>query len=160
MIVEKKGNILNDNAQVLVCTTNTVGVMGKGVALAFKQKWPSILEPYKLDCDNHKLYAGDVKLYNLPFTLDMFNPELLDNRKWAAFCTKSHWRNPSEYKWIKNGLIVLFDLLIVNNYKTVAIPPLGCGNGGLDWNKVYPMIKEYYETSEIEARIYLPWQPN
>lgn len=154
MIIECRGNLLDDDADVLVCTTNAIGVMGKGVALAFKNKWPSIFEPYKNDCIMGKLYAGSCLLYDLPDNFDLFNPKI--DRKWAAFCTKGHWKNPSEYRWIKEGLVQLYDLLVIGEYKTVAIPPLGCGLGGLEFYKVYPMIKEWFENSHIEARVYLP----
>ena len=80
-------NLLEDDAEVLVNTTNAFGVMGAGLALAFARRWPEILPPYQADCRNGVLYGGACVLYDLPS--DIFNAS---PRKWAAFCTKHHWR--------------------------------------------------------------------
>lgn len=81
-------SLLDDDAEVLVNTTNAFGVMGKGLALAFAKRWPSILSEYRRDCANGVLRGGVCRLYDLPS--DILNPK---PRKWAAFCTKHHWRD-------------------------------------------------------------------
>lgn len=145
MIIEKRGNIVDDDAELLVCTTNCVGVMGKGVALAFKKKWPHILHEYKRDCKHDLFSPGSVWIYDI----NMF-------QKWAAFCTKMHWKNSSQYNWIDQGLYTLHQLIISNKFKTIAIPSLGCGNGGLKWDVVYESIKFWFQYTDYEVRVYLP----
>lgn len=149
MIIEKQGNIVNDTADVLVCTTNCVGVMGKGIALAFKNKWPSILKPYQQDCLHDLLQPGSCKFYQIP------EKTLFRRREWVAFCTKNHWNAPSRYEWIATGLKNLYlELEKRNRNETVAIPRLGCGNGGLDWKEVKPMMYDILEVLP-DVRIYV-----
>lgn len=154
MIIECSGNLLDDDSDVLVNTTNAVGVMGKGLALEFKKKWPSIMKPYVADCSSGILKGGVCKLYDIPETPILFGE--VRQRKWAAFCTKHAWLLASRYEWIISGLEQLERDLYYGWYNSVAIPPLGCGNGGLDWEKVYYLIKCRFETSNIIARIYIP----
>lgn len=144
-------SILDDPADVLVNTTNSVGVMGKGLALAFAQRWPSIVKDYKLDCARGALKGGSCLLYDLP--RDMFSTH---KRQWAAFCTKEHWRNPSRYEWVESGLKNLISILDKNGHNSVAIPALGCSNGGLSWNKVLLMIEDTFRGSSFDVRIYPP----
>lgn len=154
MIVECHGDLLDDDSDVLVNTTNAIGVMGKGVALAFKKKWPSIMKPYVADCVSGVLKGGVCKLYDIPETPPLFSD--IKQRKWAAFCTKHSWVEASRYEWIISGLQQLESQLYYGWYNTVALPPLGCGNGGLNWDKVYNLIKYRFSDSKITANVYLP----
>lgn len=142
------GNIVNDTADILVNTVNTVnavGVMGKGVALAFKNPFPTIMPAYLADCRNGTLIAGGCLLYPLPFA-----PSL--SRLWAALATKAHWRNPSHVAWIASGLTSLAALASDAGARSIAIPPPGCGNGGLDWRAIEPLVLDIL--SDFDLRIY------
>lgn len=125
----RSGNIVNDDAGILVNTVNTVGIMGKGVALAFKQRWPGIMPDYIDACRSGRLRPGGCLLLPLP-----------DGRLWAALATKAHWRNPSSLEWIRTGLDELSQLAGSSASKSIAIPPPGCGLGGLEWMDVKPLV--------------------
>ena len=144
-VTYKEGNITDDNADILVATVNTVGVMGKGVALAFKTKYPSILPPYKKACNDGIIVAGKCHLFSLPDPLRV--------RYWVAFATKDHWRYPSRYEWIESGLHDLERLANTIFARSIAIPRIGCGNGGLDWKMVEPTV--LHQLSKFDLRIYL-----
>lgn len=127
------GNLLEARAQALVNTVNTVGVMGKGIALMFKERFD----------DNYKQYAAACKAKQVQ-TGAMFvtEPAELDGPRWIVnFPTKQHWRSPSQLEWIVQGLQDLRRFLIENKVQSIAIPPLGAGNGGLDWDLVKPEIE-------------------
>ncbi len=133
MIKFTQGNLLEAHAEALVNTVNTVGVMGKGIALMFKERFK---ENYKQYADACK--AGEVKTGKMFVT----NVEELDGPKWIVnFPTKRHWRSPSKIEWIVDGLKDLRQFLIEHQVKSVAVPPLGAGNGGLDWADVRKHIE-------------------
>jgi O-acetyl-ADP-ribose deacetylase (regulator of RNase III) len=146
-------NLLNDDSDVLVCTTNAMGVMGKGIALDFAKRWPSIVSPYKEACQKRLLKGGACCLFHLP-TQDLFSPH---KRYWAAFCTKHDWRQPSQYEWVESGMRQLVSEMESNHLTSVAIPALGCGLGGLQWTKVKTIIEEVMQGHSIQARIYPPY---
>ena len=123
------GDVTQDSAAILVNTVNAVGVMGKGVALAFRQRWPAIMAPYVAACRSGRLRAGGCLLFPLP-----------DGRLWAALATKAHWRDPSQMAWIESGLSQLAELAAKAGAHSIAIPPPGCGNGGLEWRRVEPLV--------------------
>lgn len=149
MIVYKTGNLLDDDADILVNTVNCVGVMGKGIALAFKEKYPEMFASYRDFCKNNQLDPGRLWWYNYP------------NRIVCCFATKNHWKHPSKIEWIENGLKDLRWHFEINYFAyfpqkppNIAIPKLGCGEGGLDWRDVKPLIIEALEDLPIEVRIY------
>ena len=123
------GDVTQDNAALLVNNVNEIGVMGKGVALAFRQRWPAIMAPYVAACRSGHLRAGGCLLFPLP-----------DGRLWAALATKAHWRDPSQMAWVEAGLSRLADLATEAGARSIAIPPPGCGNGGLEWRRVEPLV--------------------
>ncbi|WP_298144047.1 macro domain-containing protein [Flavobacterium sp.] len=146
MINYLTGNILDSTAQAIVNTVNTVGVMGKGIALQFKNQFPNNYKLYKVACEKNELKIG-----NLLITEE---ESLLSGKKIIInFPTKTHWRYPSEYEYIEKGLEELKKVILDRNIESVAIPPLGAGNGGLDWQKVKQMIID--SLSEIDCTIYL-----
>ena len=159
--MDLSGNVLDDDAEVLVCTCNATGpngtgAMGKGIAKAFATRWPSIVAPYRADCEARILRGGAVRLYPLPEGGgDLFAPAR--RRWWAAFCTKHDWRNPSRYEWVQEGLATLSSLLHEGGHASVAIPPLGCGEGGLSWERVRPMIAGAFAGSPVDVRVYAPF---
>lgn len=134
MLTYKTGNILEDKSEALVNTVNTVGIMGKGIALAFKKSFP----------ENFKAYLKAVKEDNFKIGMVQVVPSHQILPKYIInFPTKIHWRQPSKLSYIEEGLNALVDAIKKYEIKSIAIPPLGCGNGNLDWKEVKPLIEKY-----------------
>ena len=150
MISYTKGDLLSSKAQALVNTVNTVGVMGKGIALHFKEAFPYNFSVYAEACKRGELAPGKmlvVKDSNLA----------LGERTIINFPTKVHWRNPSRYEYIEEGLKDLVHVIGEYGITSIAIPPLGCGNGGLDWAVVKEMIeKDLAPLKDIDITVYEP----
>lgn len=144
-----KGNLLDSAAVALVNTVNIVGVMGKGIALQFKEAFPVNTKKYADACKNGELQIG--KLLAVKDQNALLGEKLIIN-----FPTKKHWRHPSKYDYIEEGLKSLVELIQNNNIKSIAIPPLGCGNGGLEWSIVKPMIEKYLSALDAEIFVYEP----
>ncbi|HMQ62723.1 MAG TPA: macro domain-containing protein [Flavilitoribacter sp.] len=144
-----KGDILKANVEAIVNTVNTVGVMGKGIALAFKKQFPENFKVYRNAFEGGNLEVGKM----LAFETGESHPKVIIN-----FPTKKHWRNPSEYEYIASGLKDLVHVIEDYKIKSIAIPPLGCGNGGLDWEKVKPMILDTLGplSENVEIHLYEP----
>jgi len=149
MITYVTGNLLESPAVALVNTVNTVGVMGKGIALQFKKAFPHNFEVYRQACKNGELAIGKIVAVK---DRDL----LLGEKLILNFPTKTHWRLPSEYEYIERGLVALREYVTIHQVESLAIPPLGCGNGGLDWLKVKPMIADAMEGIELPIWIYEP----
>ncbi len=149
MIKLVEGDMMLSGAEALVNTVNTVGVMGKGIALQFKEAFPNNNKAYVEACKRKELEPG--KLLAVWDENLQFGKKLIIN-----FPTKIHWRNPSQYEYIEKGLVTLRELLQREEIKSIAIPPLGSGNGGLDWNRVKPMIEQALSGLETEIMIYEP----
>jgi len=149
MIYYTQGNLLEAQAEALVNTVNTMGIMGKGIALMFKEHFPKNMEAYAKACK-----AGEVQ------TGKMFVTETaeLTSPKWIVnFPTKQHWRANSKLEWIIDGLQDLRQFIVENKIKSIAIPPLGAGNGGLNWEIVRPQIESALaDLDEVEIWIYEP----
>jgi O-acetyl-ADP-ribose deacetylase (regulator of RNase III) len=149
MIKVLEGDMMQSGAEALVNTVNTVGVMGKGIALQFKEAFPNNNKAYIEACKQKKLEPGKL--------LAVFDENLQLGKKLIInFPTKVHWRYPSKYEYIEKGLTALRELLQKEKIKSIAIPPLGSGNGGLDWNKVKPMIEQALSGLDTEILIYEP----
>lgn len=150
MIEFTKGDLLTSNAQALVNTVNTVGVMGKGIALHFKEMFPYNFSVYAEACKRGEMEPGKmlvVKDSNLE----------LGERLIINFPTKIHWRQPSRYEYIEAGLKDLVRVIQDYGVDSIAIPPLGCGNGGLEWTVVRGMIEQAMSTiSDVDIHIYEP----
>jgi O-acetyl-ADP-ribose deacetylase (regulator of RNase III) len=143
------GNIMDSSAEALVNTVNTVGVMGKGIALQFKQAFPHNFEVYRQACLNGSFQTGQL--------LVVKDQELLmGERLIINLPTKSHWKSPSTYEFVETGLIALVTYLKANPIKSLAMPALGCGNGGLDWKVVKPMIEKYLAELDLSVWVYEP----
>ncbi len=133
MIEEGRGNLLTAEVDALVNTVNTVGVMGKGIALQFKRAYPDNYRAYHAACQR-----GEVQLGRM-FLVDR---GVLGPRRYIInFPTKKHWRSASRLDDIRTGLADLVDVVLHHEITSVAIPALGCGNGGLDWAEVRPLIE-------------------
>lgn len=133
MISKTTGNIFDADAEALVNTVNIVGVMGKGIALQFKKAYPNNFKAYKKKCDAKELKPGQMFIFS---TNTIYNPKYIIN-----FPTKRHWRGKSKIKDIESGLKALVEEIKKLEIRSIAIPPLGCGNGGLAWAEVYPLIE-------------------
>lgn len=143
MITETHGNLLRDDAQALVNTVNTVGVMGKGIALQFKRAFPEVFDAYAAACTAGEVRPGFVQAVALP-----------EGRWVLNFPTKRHWRQPSRMEDIRAGLDDLVRVIGELNITSVAVPPLGCGNGGLPWSEVRALIMGTLQEVEADVRIY------
>ncbi|MDR2815936.1 MAG: macro domain-containing protein [Proteiniphilum sp.] len=149
MIHYKTGNLLDSKAEALVNTVNTVGIMGKGIALQFKNMFPNNFKLYSDACKNKELKIGQL--------LVVEDEALLTGKKIIInFPTKTSWRLPSEYKYIEDGLVELVKVIKERNIKSIAIPPLGSGNGGLDWNKVKQILGKHLSEMNCDIFIYEP----
>jgi O-acetyl-ADP-ribose deacetylase (regulator of RNase III) len=134
MIETTEGNLLNAPVEALVNTVNTVGIMGKGIALQFKQAYPQMFRAYE-----HASKAGEVQLGKM-HVFDLGG--LVGGPRWIInFPTKGHWRAGSRKADIQAGLQDLVDTIQRLNIRSIAVPPLGCGYGGLDWAEVRPLIE-------------------
>jgi len=143
------GNLLEANVQALVNTVNTVGVMGKGIALQFKNEFPQ----------NNRLYVAACKAGELkPGKLLVVKENKMDGERIIInFPTKTEWYQKSKYEYIEQGLQELVNVIEAYNIKSIAIPPLGCGNGGLKWEKVKPMMEHYLgPLKNVDIQIYEP----
>ena len=151
MIHYKIGNLLESDAEALVNTVNTVGVMGKGIALQFKNMFPNNFREYSKACQNNEVKVGKLLISE--------EDSLLSGKKIIInFPTKTNWRLPSEFKYIESGLIDLVKEIKERKINSIAIPPLGAGNGGLDWSKVKPILEKYLSEVDCEIYIYEPSQ--
>ncbi|MBQ0160200.1 MAG: macro domain-containing protein [Bacteroidales bacterium] len=150
MIEYTIGNIFESDAEALVNTVNTVGVMGKGVALQFKKMYHYNFKSYAEACKR-----GDVQIGKMFVVRDS---NLMSEKTIVNFPTKTDWRLPSEYEYIEKGLEDLVNVIKTYQIKSIAIPPLGAGNGGLQWWKVKQMINDKLAESNARVIIYEPSQ--
>ena len=149
MIKYVQGNLLEAPVEALVNTVNTVGVMGKGIALMFKEAFPNNTKQYVSACKAKQVVTGK-----------MFVTQVNDllGAKWIVnFPTKQHWRSKSKLEWIEEGLNDLKFFITSNQIKSIAIPPLGAGLGGLNWLEVKRCIEEKLsDLNDVEILIYTP----
>ena len=149
MIEYVEGNIFDADVDALVNPVNCVGVMGKGLALQFKEKYPENFKLYKIFCDKGEMRVGQV-FWTTYHIADTKNPKYIVN-----FPTKDHWRNNSLYSYISLGLIDLKYFVQKFDINSIAIPPIGCGLGGLDWNIVRSNIEEtFLDLNNVRVLIY------
>ena len=149
MIKLTQGNLLQAEAEALVNTVNCVGYMGKGIALQFKKAFTENYEAYRKACQQKAVKPGHMFVYE---TGDMLHGKFIIN-----FPTKRHWRHPSRMEDIESGLIALVAEVKKRSIKSIAIPPLGCGLGGLDWQAVKPKIEAAFaELPDVQVLLYEP----
>lgn len=148
MITFTQGNLLEARVEALVNTVNTVGVMGKGIALMFKERFAENFHRYAAACKAKEVRTG--KMFVTPV-------HELDGPRWIVnFPTKQHWRSPSRLEWVQEGLQDLRRFLLEQHIQSVAIPPLGAGNGGLEWAKVREQITQTLGDLDIEILVFEP----
>jgi len=133
MISYTTGNLLDAQTEAVVNTVNEVGVMGKGIDLMFREAFPANTLAYEAACKE-----GEVRVGRMFVTEN----RALNGPHWIInFPTKKHWRHPSRLEWIRDGLVDLRRVIGEKHIKSIALPPLGCGNGGLEWSQVRPTIE-------------------
>lgn len=138
-------NIFDSQCQTIVNTINCVGVMGKGIALEMKKRYPEMFDKYKDYCDKGLIDVGKLWLYKH------------SDEKWILnFPTKKHWKNKSEYEYIESGMIKFLETYKERGIKTIAFPMLGCSNGGLDKNIVIQIMAKYLiQCTDLIVEIYV-----
>jgi len=149
MIELTQGDILKARTEALVNTVNCVGVMGRGIALQFRKAFPDNFKAYKQACDRKQLHPGKVFVFDLG--------RLEPPRYVINFPTKRHWRGKSKLEDIQAGLNSLLQEIQARGIRSLAVPPLGCGLGGLDWDQVRAMIQDAFAcVPEIHVEVYEP----
>jgi O-acetyl-ADP-ribose deacetylase (regulator of RNase III) len=149
VIEHAEGDLLLADADALVNTVNCVGVMGKGIALQFKRRYPSVFKAYEEACRQGEVTIG--RMFVVP-TNQLNGPRYVVN-----FPTKRHWRSPSRLEYIEDGLVDLRRIIMEYGIKSIAIPRLGAGNGGLDWRAVEPLIVQNLELlPNVTVKLFAP----
>jgi O-acetyl-ADP-ribose deacetylase (regulator of RNase III) len=149
MVEAGTGNLLDARVEALVNPVNTVGVMGKGLALEFKRRFPANFQAYKVACKAGRVVVGKMFLVEVQGSNGV--------RLIVNFPTKQHWRDPSRIEYVRDGLVALADDLRARRVRSVAIPALGCGLGGLDWAKVKPLVEQSMaKLPEVRAMVFAP----
>jgi len=143
------GDILKSKAQTLVNTINCVGIMGKGIALEFKNRFPEMFKDYTMRCERKEMRVGQPYVYKSLFSQQIAN-----------FPTKEHWKSVSKVSDIERGLDYLLAHYKEWGITSIAIPPLGCGNGQLEWKVVGPLIYSRAKQMDIPVEIYAPYGTN
>src|ERR1035438_2917637 len=147
MIVRGDGDLLKTPAEALVNTVNTVGVMGKGIALQFKLAHPDNYVAYEVACKREEVQIGKMFVFRREN-----NPRFIIN-----FPTKRHWKGKSKLEDIESGLKALIEVVKKERIRSIAVLPLGCGNGGLDWDEVRPLIEQaFLELPDVEVQLFYP----
>lgn len=142
-----RGNLLEADVDALVNPVNTQGVMGKGLALQFKKAFPDAFQSYVRACE-----AGEVVPGKIHTVRRLMAPRFILN-----FPTKKHWRNPSKLEYIRDGLDDLVQQVRALGIQSIAVPPLGCGHGGLDWEDVRPLIEAaFVPLPDVRVVLYAP----
>ena len=126
------GDMFEQPADARVNTVNCVGVMGKGIALEFKLRYPRMAREYRAACNRREIRPGDIWEWRADESFLIFN-----------MATKNHWQDPSRYEWIAAGLLNLRQGIITSGALAITMPAPGCGLGGLDWRKVRPLVEMY-----------------
>lgn len=145
MITVRTGNLLDSKAQTLVNTVNCVGVMGKGIALQFRQRFPDMYQDYVSKCERREVRLGR------PYVYKTLTPPWILN-----FPTKDHWRSVSRLSDIVDGLKYLLAHYKEWGIRSMAVPPLGCGNGQLEWQLVGPTLYRWLAMFEMDVELYAP----
>ena len=149
MIELQHGDLLKTDAEALVNTVNTVGVMGKGIALQFRQAFPANYQAYRKACEKGEVQIGKMFVFA---TGQLTPPRLIIN-----FPTKTNWRSKSRLEDIVTGLNSLIAVIQSEGITSIALPPLGCGNGGLEWSVVRPKIEGAFAiVPHVQVLLYAP----
>ena len=143
MIKYVKGNIFDSKMETIVNPVNCVGVMGKGLALEYKRRYPTLFLSYKSACARKLIIPGRVYVSRQ------------QDKKVLFFPTKDHWTDPSKYEYIDSGLSYFAKNYKDLNIQSCAFPRIGCGLGGLDWEKVKALLEKHLGDLDIEIEVYV-----
>ena len=146
--LESSGKLLEADVDVLVNTVNTVGVMDNGIALQFKNPFPANFKAYERACKEGRVRLGEMFVFDAG---QRMKPRWIIN-----FPTKGHWRSPSKLTDVASGLDDLRRVINEVGIKSIVLPPLGCGNGGLDWSVVRPLIDKKLADLDTEVHVFAP----
>lgn len=146
--ITKSGNLLEADVHALVNTVNTVGVMGKGIALQFKKAFPANFKAYANACKRSEVELGSMFVFD--------NGQITSPRFVVNFPTKGHWRSKSKIIDVERGLDDLVEVIRERGIESIALPPLGCGNGGLDWTVVEPIIRNRLAEVPVKVLLFVP----
>lgn len=153
MVIHEKGNIFDYSVDAIVNTVNTQGVMGKGLALAFKNKYPSMFIEYQYRCSKSLVKIGKMDVHvlrNYSNADTLVQPHLIIN-----FPTKDHWKDPSKIEYVKSGITDLKKIIKECGITSIAIPPLGAGLGGLNVSDVRTLLESNFSNLDYECKIIL-----
>ena len=151
MITLTTGNLFDASVDALVNTVNLAGVMGKGLALEFKRKYPAAFVEYRGLCEKGYLRMGQVHVFDRGAPSDL--PRYIIN-----FPTKRHWRDLSRLADIESGLAALVAAVRYDKIGSIAVPALGCGEGQLNWKNVRPLIeKAFVDLLDVQILLFPPW---
>ena len=153
-IIYTDGDILIDTSQAIVIPVNTVGVPGAGLAKAWAKKDPVAACIYKSLCEKRLIKVGEINITPALHRTQCGASVIHGDSRWIMFPTKEHWKHPSRLKWIEDGLMDLQPQVI--GLESLAVPALGCGLGGLEWDDVRRLMEIYLLTLRIPINIYLP----
>lgn len=147
----QRGDLFQSSAEALVNTVNTQGVMGKGLAYEFKKRFPESFDYYQEACKNGEIQIGKVQVIRT----GKLHPQYIIN-----FPTKKSWRQKSKLEYIQAGLEDLLRVVQEHEIKSIAIPPLGCGQGGLRWEEVKSLVEQAFaQLPDVEVELYEPSVP-
>ena len=148
IVYDPTGDIFESKAKAWVNPVNCIGVMGKGLAAEFKERFPRLFKAYHQHCLDHKMQIGQCYLWRT----NKRHPDYIINLP-----TKFHWRDKSQLRWVADSLDSLIGLIEVHNIHSIAIPQLGCGLGGLDWSDVRALIIERLKgLDDVDVTLYGP----
>ena len=139
-------NVFFSDAKTIVCPVNTVGVMGNGLARAFRDRYPGLYDAYKKACANGVFQKQGYFVFKDPD----FKTQIL------CFPTKRHWKNDSQLRWIRDGLAKLANTYKDHNITSIIFPPIGCGKGNLSWVDVKPLLIEELAMTDMDIRVIEP----
>lgn len=156
MIEWKTDDLFNSKCNVWVNTVNCEGVMGKGIALEFKKRFPKLFKEYQKWCERGDLKeGGDWIMWQNKDNMNEIFQDPIPPQFIICFATKESWRNKSKIEWIERGLKYIAEYPWSRN-TSIAFPKLGCNNGGLDWiTQIKPLMIKYLEPLEIKCEIYV-----
>ena len=146
--IDAHGNLLEAEVEALANSVNTVGVMGKGIALQFKNAFPANFKAYEAACKRQAVRLGEVFVFD--------NGRLTTPQWIINFPTKGHWRARSRIRDVAEGLDDLRDVIEELGISSIALPPLGCGHGGLDWDEVRSLVMERLDGLDVVVHLYAP----
>lgn len=145
IVFEERGDLLSSGCQTLVCPVNLVGVMGAGLALAFKLRYPGLFPAYKKACFDGTFHRKGFFLFKVS-----------EEKKILCLPTKRHWKNRSDLPLIDRGLAFIARDWSKNQIYSLALPPIGCGLGGLNyWQDVRGLIVEHLDPINLEVCVFL-----